>query len=147
MAKKNKSEKVETVETPETEATETQEVPRGNRGELGVASAGDTLKQMWHAEHHVLEDVGDAHNPRKQVWVPKVGSPSLKKYAKQLAASGNAVAKEWFANKSGAKNATRTEANTKRIDLERSASKAARRKKSQGKQSKTADATAAPKAK
>lgn len=119
---------------------EPQVIPPGERGELGVATAGDTIKQMWHAEHHVLQDVGDKHNPRKQLWVKRAGAPSLKKYAKALLASGNDVAKKWFASKAGANNAKRSDANRARAATEASASKAARRKKSHGKANKAAAA-------
>lgn len=141
----NKSQTQPQDPQPQVEAApaEPQEVPRGNRGELGVATAGKTIKQMWHEEHHVLQDVGDKHNPRKQLWVKRSGAPSLRKYAKGLAASGNDVAKAWFANKGGEKNDQRTEKNAGRISLEKQASKAARRKKSQGKQNKAAAETTA----
>ncbi len=136
----------ETQAQPQVDETpaEPQEIPRGNRGELGVATAGDTIKQMWHEEHHVLQDVGDKHNPRKQLWVKRAGAPSLKKYAKALAASGNDVAKKWYANKAGSMNAKRSDANLARAATEASASKAARRKKSQGKANKAATDAAAP---
>jgi hypothetical protein len=146
--KKNKTPNPEetqtTAQTEETSPAEPQEVPRGNRGELGVATAGDTIKQMWHDTHHVLQDVGDKHNPRKQLWVKRAGAPSLKKYAKALAASGNDIAKKWFSNKGGDSNAKRSDANLARAATEASASKAARRKKSQGKANKAATDAAAP---
>lgn len=130
--KQNKSE--ETV-------VEEQGPAPGPNGVVGKATASLTLKQMWHAEHHILRDVGDKRNPRKQEWVPRSGAPSLKKYARQLAASGNTTAKDWFEHKSGALNEKRNEKNTARVALEAQASKAARRKKSQGKQSKPATTT------
>lgn len=150
MPKKNQNksqpQETQTQAQPQTDVApaEPQEVPRGNRGELGVATPALTIKQMWHEEHHVLQDVGDKHNPRKQAWVKRSGAPSLKKYARQLAASGNDVAKAWFANKGGETNAKRADKNVTRISLEKQASKAARRKKSQGKAAKaTTDTTAA----
>lgn len=87
------------------------EVPapaRGSRGELGVASAGLTIRQLW--------------------WAAESGL-SLKRFAKQLAKEGNQVAKDWFANKRGAKNAQRTDKSVQRISAERTATKAAKRKK------------------
>jgi len=129
------------------EVVEAQEPARGPNGEVGKPTASLTIKQLWHAEHHVLMDVGDKNNPRKQEWVKRTGAPSLRKYARQLAASGNTVAKDWFEHKAGSLNAQRTEKNTSRIALEAQASMAARRKKSQGKQSKAADAAAPVKAK
>ena len=145
--KKNKTPNPEetqtTAQTEEISPAEPQEVPRGNRGELGVATVSDTIKQMWHDTHHVLQDVGDKHNPRKQLWVKRAGAPSLKEYAKALAASSNDIAKKWFANKAGANNAKRSDANLARAATEASASKAARRKKSQGKAPKAATDVAA----
>lgn len=150
MPKKNQNkpqtQETETQEQNQADATpaEPQAIPPGDRGEVGVATAGDTVKRMWHEEHHVLQDVGDKHNPRKQLWVKRAGAPSLKKYAKALAASGNDVAKKWYANKAGAMNAKRSDANLARAATEASASKAARRKKSQGKANKAATDAAAP---
>ena len=122
-------------EETKTEKTEQkQEVVRGNRGELGVATAGDTIKQMWRAAHFKRSD--------EDTWARLPGAPSLKKFARELAKSGNKVAKDWFDHKTGSLNAERSEKNRGRISLESQASKAARRKKSQGKQAKAAtDAT------
>lgn len=128
---------------PAPEAPKQEANPPGDRGELGVATAALTIKQRWHEAHFTLKDVGDKHNPRKRVWVRNHGAPSLKRYARDLAKSGDANAKDWFANKSGAKNAERSEKNRSRISLEAQASKAARRKKSQGKSGKAEAAPAA----
>lgn len=129
----------------EKKTEESKEVSRGDRGEVGQATAKLTIVQMWHEAHFTRKDVGDKHNPRKRVWVANPGPRvSLKKFARELAKSGNVVAKAWFANKAGAQNTKRTEKNQSRITLEKQASKAARRKKSQGKQGKAAtDAAAA----
>lgn len=135
MADDKKTEKIEKTE-------EKQEVARGDRGFVGTASAAQTLTQRWHQENHLHQDVGDKHNPRKRRWVRKAGSPSLKQYARTLLKAGDALAKEWFANKRGAKNEKRSDKNQGRINLEKQASKAARRKKSQGKQAKATDAAA-----
>lgn len=116
-------------------AEQKQEKARGDRGELGVATAGDTIKQMWRAAHFKRSD--------KDSWARLPGAPSLKKFARELVKSGNKVAKDWFDHKTGSLNAQRSEKNRGRISLESQASKAARRKKSQGKQAKaTADAAA-----
>ncbi len=140
MSEEKKTEKVEKQE-------ETKEVARGDRGELGVATPALTIRQMWHEAHFTRKDVGDKHNPRKRVYVRNHGAPSLKRYARELAKSGNQVAKDWFANKLGAKNAERSEKNRSRISLEKQASKAARRKKSQGNKGGKASTEAAPAAK
>lgn len=143
MPKKNKAEEAKQPTEQTEKKEEKKEVARGDRGEVGQATPKLTIVQMWHEAHFTRKDVGDKHNPRKRVWVHNPGPKvSLKKFARELLKSGNAVAKEWFANKVGAKNQKRTEKNVSRISLEKQASKAARRKKSQGNQnkSKTADA-------
>lgn len=133
MADEKKTEKTE----------EKQEVARGDRGFVGTASAAQTLTQRWHQENHLHQDVGDKHNPRKRRWVRKAGSPSLKQYARTLLKAGDALAKEWFANKTGAKNQKRTDKNVARISQEKTASKTARSKKAKGKQNKAETPAAA----
>lgn len=86
----------------------TQTPSRGDRGELGVATAGDTMKQRHRSEGRGL---------------------SLKQFARKLEASGDKVAKEWFANKRGAANQQRSDANVKAAMEARTATKAAKRKK------------------
>jgi hypothetical protein len=137
-------EEIKTEKTKAEKAAEAEQSARGERGELGVATAKLTITQMWHAAHFTRKDANDKGNFRKRIWVANPGPKvSLKKFARELAKSGNAVAKAWFANKLGAQNAQRSEKNRGRISLESQASKAARRKKSQGKQAKaTTDATA-----
>lgn len=147
MPKKNKTEETQKTENKQEEKKES---TPGDRGEVGQATPKLAIVQLWHEAHFTRKDVGDKHNPRKRVWVPNPGPKvSLKRFARDLLKSGNAVAKAWFANKLGAQNAKRTEKNQSRISLEKQASKAARRKKSQGKQGKAAatDATAATAAK
>lgn len=136
--------KVENVETAPVAKEEPKESARGDRGEVGQATPGLTIRQKWHEAHFSRKDVGDKHNPRKRVWVPNPGPKvSLKKFARELLKAGDPVAKAWFANKGGAQNAKRTEKNQSRISLEKQASKAARRKKSQASQNKS-KADAAP---
>ena len=137
--KKPRTPKTETTVAPEEpKKEETKESARGNRGEVGLATAKLKIVQLWHDAHFSRKDVGDKHNPRKRVWVPNPGPKvSLKKFARELLKAGNAVAKEWFANKGGARNAQRSEKNQARINLEKQASKAARRKKSQKSQKST----------
>lgn len=143
--KGKKNEKVEPVETTEVVAPlEPTESARGERGEVGTASAGLTIRQLWHAAHFTRKDAGDKDNFRKRIYVPNPGGvPSLKQFARQLLKAGDAVAKEWFANKRGAKNEKRSDKNQTRINLEKIASKAARRKKGQSKQGKAAPTDAA----
>lgn len=93
-----------TVQTPVKDS----DSARGSRGELGVPSAGLTIRQLWHAANSGL---------------------SLKRFARQLVKEGNQTAKEWFANKKGAKNEKRSEKNQQRVNAEKSASKLARRGK------------------
>jgi len=94
----------ETTDLAPVKATET---VRGNRGEVGVASAGLTMRQRWGSSNSGL---------------------SLKRFARQLVKDGDAVAKEWFANKKGAKNEKRSDKNTQRVIAERTATKASKRK-------------------
>lgn len=102
-----------------------QEKVRGDRGHVGEATAASTLKHQWR----------------------EAGSPmSLKRWARLQAKDGNQSAKEWFANKAGAKNESRSDKNVKRIFEEKQASKAARKKAGAGKQAKP-KADAAPAAK
>lgn len=146
-SKKTRAPKNETApEAPKKE--EPKEVARGDRGEVGQATAALKIRQMWHEAHFSRKDIGDKHNPRKRVWVANPGPKvSLKKFARELLKAGDPVAKEWFANKAGARNEKRSEKNQSRVSLEKQASKAARRKKSQksGKSSDAAAVVAAPK--
>ena len=119
-----------TVSTIEAVQAEPQEVARGERGVVGEASPATKIKQMWHEQCHVLMDVGNKHNPRKQMFVRKQGADSLKKFARKLLAQNDPVAKDWFDVKAGALNSERTDANKSRIALEASASMSARKKKS-----------------
>ncbi len=121
-----------------------EEIPPGPRGELGVATAALTLKQQWHEANHVLMDVGDHANPRKQEWVRKAGSPSLKMFARQLLASGNQLAKDWFAHKAGSMNAKRSDVNLASASAAATASRAARRKNAEAKKNKAKKDAEAP---
>ncbi len=144
MAEDKKTEKTD-KKTKAEKAAEAEQSARGERGELGTATAKLTITQLWHAAHFTRKDANDKGNFRKRIWVANPGARvSLKKFARELLKAGNPVAKEWFANKRGAKNAKRLEKNASRITLEKQASKAARRKKSQGKQGKAATDAAAP---
>jgi hypothetical protein len=149
--KKNKKRK-NTNPAPEQEQTsapavkaEDEQSARGDRGELGTATAKLKITQLWRAAHFTRKDANDKGNFRKRIYVPNPGPRvSLKKFARELLKAGDPVAKAWFANKRGAQNAKRLEKNASRITLEKQASKAARRKKAQGKQGKAAaDATVA----
>jgi hypothetical protein len=116
---------------------------RGERGELGVATASLTLKQRWHTEHFKLVDTSNHEHPNRQSYVAKPGAPSLRAFARTLLKSGDANAKEWFANKAGAKNQARSAANVQLAKTCASATKMGRKKsKSGGGKAKTAEATA-----
>jgi hypothetical protein len=109
-----------------------QVVEPGPRGIVGVATAACTIKRLWHEATHVLQNIGNSKNPRKQAWIRKAGSVSLKKFARQLAAKENdhqTTAKEFFANKRGAKEQARSNTTLSRIMLEKQASKSARKSK------------------
>jgi len=111
--------------------TETQK-PRGERGELGVATAALTIKQRWHAEHFKLVDTSDHDNPNRQSYVAKPGAPTLRAFARNLVKSGDANAKEWFANKAGAKDQKRSAANAQMAKTCASATKLSRKKSKSG---------------
>lgn len=87
--------------------TQEQVQTRGQRGEVGVASASLTLKTRYASEGRGI---------------------SLKQFARKLAKEGDAVAKEWFANKSGAKNQKRTDSNINTAKAAGAATKMERRK-------------------
>jgi hypothetical protein len=80
---------------------------RGERGDVGVASAGDTMKKLHRATGRGL---------------------SLRVFARQLLKDGDPVAKEWFSNKKGAKNQKRSEKNIAAAQVAASATKASRKK-------------------
>jgi len=108
-----------------------QERTRGDRGELGKATAGLTMKQRWHEANFKRVDADNKRNPGKRIYVRNPGAVSLKAFARALAKEGDAVAKEWLANKLGAKNQGRSDANIKAARETSQATKAA--KKSKGK--------------
>lgn len=80
---------------------------RGFRGEVGTSSAGDRLKVL-----HSKTGKG----------VP------LKRFVRELLKEGNVDAKKWFADKRGASNKKRSDANVKRVQLEAAATKQSRKK-------------------
>lgn len=96
------------TEAVEKVATET----RGQRGELGTGSAGIRLKNLHAKQGRGL---------------------SLKTFVRDQAKAGNPDAKEWIANKRGANQMKRSENSLKRIALERSATKLAKKSKGKGK--------------
>jgi hypothetical protein len=123
---------MENKENNKAAETAIQEIPAGDRGIVGTATPALTMKQRWHEATHVLMNVGDKHNPRKQAWVRKAGTPSLKQFARQLLKSKDALAIKWFADKRGACNQKRTDANLLRASLERQATRVAKRKRDKG---------------
>ena len=120
-------------------SSEVQEVPRGDNGTVGVATASKTMKRLWHEATHVLSNIGNKQNPRKQHWVRKVASLSLKQFARKLAATKDQTAIDFFACKKGDLNATRSDTNRLRITLEKQATRASRKSSSSGKSSKTVE--------
>jgi hypothetical protein len=85
---------------------------KGERGTIGIASASETLKKLWHTNGQNI---------------------SLKRFARQLLKSDNKeqaqVSKEWMGNKTGSKNAKRSESNIIRVRAEASATKLNRKTK------------------
>lgn len=115
----------ENIEATTAEANAIQEPVRGERGIVGEATPAKTLKKYWQQEKRL----------------------SLKSFARKILTGKNdnhsemvPIVKAWFANKTGANNAKRGEATTKRIELEKQASKASRRKAGQSKQKAAAPA-------
>lgn len=116
------------------EKTESNERPRGERGEVGTATTSDAIKHLWRETHFKRVDANDRFNPRKKLWVPNRDCPSLKDFARSLLAdeTNGKLAKDWLAHKHGSLNKSRSEKNVARISLEKQATKAAKRKRSQG---------------
>lgn len=85
-----------------------EENARGNRGEVGESSAGDRVKAR-----HSTEGKGQ----------------SLKAFARTLVKAGDQDAKDWFENKTGAGELSRSEKNSTRVHLEKAATKMSRSKK------------------
>lgn len=75
---------------------------------VGEASPGEAIKNLWHKEGQ---------------------GTSLKTFARKMAAEGNQAAKDWFECKKGALNAERTDKTKARIETEKVATRAAKRKK------------------
>lgn len=69
----------------------------------------------------------------KKMWKSAKSKKSLREFVRELAASGNDLASQWFENKDGALNEVRKDTNLARAKLERDATKSARRKSSAGK--------------
>jgi hypothetical protein len=63
----------------------------------------------------------------KNRWKKESRGVSLKQFARELLKKGDELAKRWFANKKGACNQKRSEANVKLTDLVRTATYNARR--------------------
>lgn len=81
---------------------------RGQKGEVGKATAGGSIKARHRAEGRGL---------------------SLKVFARKLAKDGDEVAEQWFANKLGAANQSRSDKNIAAASASSTATKAAKRKK------------------
>lgn len=101
---------------------------RGPSGEVGTATAGLTVKQLWHSKHFKLVDTHDQEHPHRKSFEALPGTPSLKQFARTLLKSGDATATSWFDNKSGGLNQKRSDANVKAASLTSMASKLARKK-------------------
>jgi hypothetical protein len=113
------------IDEKKTDEKVVQEKTRGDRGIVGVASTSDQIKKLWQAAQPIRL--------------------SLKRFARQLLTDKeqSSIPKEWFANKSGAKNEERSEKNRARVLIEAQASRAARRKAGASKQSKPKEAASA----
>jgi len=84
------------MDTNNNEVTQTTTNNKGNRGEVGTATAGLSIRNLWRAS---------GSNMR------------LKAFARQLLKGPDKdkalVAREWMSNKNGGKNAKRSDANIK----------------------------------
>lgn len=105
------------------------ESTRGDRGELGTPTAGLTIRQRWHEAHFTRVNANVKRNPIKRIFVRNPGALSLKAFARALAKEGDQLAKEWLANKLGAKNQKRSDSSIKAAVEARTATKMAKRKK------------------
>lgn len=105
----------------------------GQKGELGVATAGLTVKQMYHRAHFQRVDAEDKGNPNKKRWIKNPDAPSLKQFARQLLVKGDTTVNEWLAHKNGSLNQARTDKNIADAKAAASATKMERRKRSSGK--------------
>ena len=94
----------------ESEVVVVEEKKQG-RGVVGTGSFGSRLKSLHAKSGRGL---------------------SLKTFVREQAAAGNEDAKKWFAAKKGACNQKRSEASLKRIQLQRSATKLAKKSKGKG---------------
>lgn len=118
MSEENKTEKAEEKKD---------EPVRGDRGELGTATPRLTMLQKWREATHRRENPHDKNNENKRIYVRIEGTPSLKQFARALLKEGDPVAKRWFANKWGAANQKRSEANAKAAREAGAATKAKKR--------------------
>ena len=116
-------------QTEQPSAKKEKEVTRGDRGELGIATAGLTIRQKWHEAHFTRVAAPTKHNPGRRIYVRNPGGLSLKAFARGLVKDGDPTAKEWLSNKLGSKNQKRSDANIKAATEARQATKAAKRKK------------------
>lgn len=110
-------------------AKKEKEVTRGDRGEVGIATAGRTIRQKWHEAHFTRVAAPTKQNPGKRVYVRNPGALSLKAFARGLAKDGDQVAKDWLGNKLGRLNQKRSDANVKAAKEASFATHAAKRKK------------------
>jgi hypothetical protein len=90
---------------------------RHSRGEVGVATAGQTIKQLWWASKTTNKTI----------------NMSLKRFARQLLKDTNKdkvqLVKDWLDHKNGSLNAKRSDKNQQRVNAERSATKLAKKAK------------------
>lgn len=104
----------------------------GPKGEVGQGSPATKLKRLWHEAQFVRTDA-NKDNQRKKFWKANRNALSLKEFVQTLLKdeTHGALAKKWLDSKLGKFDQERSENSKKRIALERSATKLA--KKSKGK--------------
>lgn len=95
-------------------------------------SSGSRCDQCTHCnrEDHVGQP--SAGKEIKSRWQREGKGKSLRQFARGLIAAGDKTAQDWFDQKKGALNEKRTDKNQARINLEKQASKSARKKTKSG---------------
>jgi len=107
----------------------------GPKGIVGTASPSTKLKRLWHESQFSRVDANKA-NSLKKLWKPNRNAMSLREFVQTLLKdeTHGATASRWVASKLGEFNQERSDDSKKRIALQKSATKLA--KKSKGKAAK-----------
>lgn len=104
------------------------------------------IKKMWREACFKRVDAPSATNAKKRSWEPTDAWMPLRRFAGNLVAEGNGIAKEWFAHKFGSLNADQTDANKRSASEASAATRLARRKSKSGASTATVEKAAKGKA-